>query len=184
MAHNATSDSDVPPAVVETPINVQNGADSAATEDLSRSSNANGYTVNDERLRADELLRANEILMLTNGFQRVIPPWLEDFEFFYNTVDFHLPENIRLLVYENGRPLRARLTMRGERNVYEVSHLKMVLRLCNYEKVTGISWEAAVLTSGEPERAKLELGNRVYVGSTVLLLRILEEATLITEVRQ
>lgn len=78
---------------------------------------------------------------------------------------------------ENGKPWRARLTLRGECILSDLENAKGVLQRCDLEKVTKFSLEEGILDCGEAERAKLELEDRIYVGSTVLLLRVLEEAT-------
>lgn len=176
MPHKATTDADNPHLAVKLPINGHNEADSAATEDSSLNPVANGSSMNDPILGVSGRIHETQPPVFTNGFQRVIPPWLDDFEFLYNTVDLLLPENIELLNEEDGRPLRARLTMREACTFYDVSFAKTVLRLCNLETLTQFTVDGGVLNCPEPEKAKLELGNRVYVGSTVLLLRVLEEA--------
>lgn len=202
MAHDATSDSDNPSGGVKLPIGVHDEADSVATEDSpcsgamslhadsaetedpalstdypSLSTTANGSLVNIPILRVNDRIHEIQPEMLPDGLPPVIPSWLKDFEFFYNTADWTLPENSNLLMEVEGKPCFARLTIRGECILSDLEYAKGVLQRCDLEKVTRFSLEEGILECGEPERAKLELGNRVYVGSTVLLLRVLEEAT-------
>ena len=205
MSHDATSDSDNPSGGVELPIGVHDEADSVATEDSScsgaialrdeadsnatedpslstddpsLSTTANGSSVNIPILLVNDRIHKIQPEVLANGLPPVIPSWLKDFEFFYNTADLTLPESSRLLMEEEGKPCFARLTIRGECILSDLEHAKGILQRCDLEKVTKFSLEEGVLECGEAERAKLELGNRVYVGSTVLLLRVLEETTL------
>lgn len=178
MPHNTTSNSDNPRAAVKLPVNDHNETDSAATEDSYLNNTANGSSKNDPILRDNDRIHATRPPVLTSGIRRVIPPWLDDFEFYYNNLNWFLPENKILLTEKDGKPVCARLTLRGACKLYDVLPAQAVLRRCNPEKVTEFSWEERALNCVEPEKAILELRNRVYVGSTVLLLRVLEEVTL------
>lgn len=150
---------------------------SPSTEYSSLSTTANGSSVNIPILRVNGCIHEIQTEVLPNGLPRVIPSWLNDFEFFYNTVDWTLPENAELLMEVEGKPCFARLTIRGECILMDLKHAKGMLQRVDRAKVTKYSLEERVIECGDPERAKLELGDRVYVGSTVLLLRVLEETT-------
>ena len=150
---------------------------SVNTPDPSLSTAANGSSVGIPILRVNGRIHEIQPTVLINGLPPVIPSWLQDFEFFYNTADLVLPENSILLMEKDGKPCWVRLTMRGECIFRHPEHAKRVLQHCDLEKVTRFSLEEGIFECGEPERAKLELRYRVFVGSTVLLLRVLEEAT-------
>lgn len=92
-----------------------------------------------------------------------IPPYLEDCEFYYNTVNMRLSKNSSLLVV--GGLQVARLTIDGQSLSRSPGYIRMVLE----------NFERGRIARGETVRAKLEFWDRVYVGPTEWLLRVMME---------
>lgn len=159
-------------------VDVQSGIPDeaiATTVDKSLNTTANRSLIKVPILQVNGRSLETEPQVPTTELLPAIPWYLKDYEFFYNTADMNLPENARLLTAEDGKPTYSRLTICGRCLFSDPAQVKSVLQHLELERVTEFSLEEGIIESCESVRGKLELGDRVYVGQAVWLLRVLEE---------